>query len=111
MKANVLCLLVLLVSSMVSCNENGDKPDSTVLEGIAIVNKYGNENEGDCGFMLVFNDTLYKPINLGESFKINALQVYVKFELLGSVFSCGDIAEPPHVRELEKIKILEIRTE
>lgn len=87
---------------------NNGESDSSIIEGSATINKFGNESEGDCGFILNYNDTLYKPLNLDEQYKINALDVFVKFQLLDSIFTCGDIPKPPYHRELKKIKILEI---
>jgi hypothetical protein len=110
-----IIFISILISSILSFCENKDnsenESDPAILKGSAIINRYGEEDEGDCGFFLTFNNSLYKPVNLDDNYKINSLRVFVKFELLGTVFLCGDIADPPYKRELGKIKILEIKKE
>ena len=102
--------ILLMLSSLLSCSENNDI-EGSIIEGSAIINRIGEENEGDCGFFLQFKDSLYKPINLAKEYQINALSVEIKFELLNELFICGDIPEPPYQRSLKKIRILEIREE
>ncbi len=104
MKAKKLLLMLpflFLVMGMMHGCEKGNNLE--VFETIAKIS-YGEPATDGCGWKININGKEYHPTNLDDKFKINDLNINLKYSLLPSVWECPQWKS----RTYEIIKIIRI---
>ncbi len=70
------------------CLIENDCPDKEEWQQAVVVYTGAPEVDG-CGWMISIKDSLYHPVNLDESFKINDLAIRIQYIPDPEVFRCG----------------------
>ena len=103
MKTKKIFLMIpflFLVIGMGGCEKENNL---TVFENIAKIT-YGEPATDGCGWKININGKEYHPTNLDDKFKINDLNVNLKYNLLSSVWECSQWK----LRAYDEIKIISI---
>jgi hypothetical protein len=98
MKRISLLFLVFFLS-MAAC-----KKESKLL--IASVRDGGDPAVDGCGWLMDISSETYKPENLPEEFKVDGMDVQIKYEKLDSMADCGFSQDVYDVIHLDEIKAL-----
>ena len=73
------------------------------MEATGLVKTTGEAAADGCGFVLEIGKRDYHPINLQDEFKVDGLEVSVRYWQLHSEYSCG--LEPTNLPEIDIISI------
>lgn len=95
--------ITLLLLYGVGCKkEDNSKPEDIRQSENAIITFADPASDG-CGWLIFIDDKEYHPVNLDEAYKVNGLQISIKYVLLPSEWECS-----PWRRKYEQIKIISI---
>lgn len=86
-----LLLLCLLCMGFTACQKNTyyEDRDPNQLEDTATILDTGSPALDGCGWLVKVGNTSYSPDNLPNDFKINNIQVNIKYIISDTKFSCG----------------------
>lgn len=99
-KTPLILTFLLIIIGTASCK---DKENLTVYENTAIITYSAPATDG-CGWIININQKEYYPINLTEEFRINGLNVNIKYNLLPSLWECPQWVS----KKYQEIKIINI---
>ena len=99
-KLRLIMLSLFMTIGMAGCK---DKDNLDVFENTAIVT-YSEPAVDGCGWKIHIDQKEYHPISLDDNYKINGLEVNIKYNLLPSVWECSQWTS----REFQEIKIINI---
>ena len=96
-------VITLLLLYGVGCKkEDNSKPEDILQSENAIITFADPASDG-CGWLIFIDDKEYHPVNLDEAYKVNGLQISIKYVLLASEWECS-----PWRRKYEQIKVISI---
>jgi hypothetical protein len=79
------------------------EPDESSFDYEGIVIWAGEPASDGCGWLININDSTYSPINLGSSYQIDSLNIFLSFNKLDTRNHCG--WRQPGYAEIEITKI------
>jgi hypothetical protein len=94
----LLLTALIFALSTLACRKS-DQPvftDATVINGGAVA-------ADGCGWIIRIGDINYSPTNLDDTYKETELKVSIRYQTLGSKFTCG------WGQKIDEIKLLEIK--
>ncbi|WP_080903413.1 hypothetical protein [Parabacteroides sp. Marseille-P3160] len=98
-KKTILSTIILffLIGEM-GCDNENDK-SGVIMEKNAMINFSDPALDG-CGWTVNIENEDYHAINLNDDFKINELEVNLKYQLLSSIWTCSQW-ESKQYKEIE----------
>ena len=97
-------IFLLLLLYIVGCKEEEKNKTEDILQSQHAIITYADPATDGCGWVINIDNTEYHPINLNETYKINGLEISIKYSLLLSEWECPQW-EP---RRFKQIKIISI---
>jgi hypothetical protein len=92
-KLTTLCILALISACLITtaCRKSVRYQDviPDQRQATATVLNTGDPNADGCGWLIKIDDVTYSPDNLSSYFKINNIQVKIKYTISDADYSCG----------------------
>ncbi len=101
MKTNTLFSLMIFLFMIMGVG--GCEEKNNIFENTAIIT-YSEPAADGCSWKININQKEYHPVNLSDEYKINGLNVNVKYNLLSSVWECPQWT----TKKFQEIKIISI---
>ena len=97
-----LSLLILICIFIISaCEKEGEFVNAVILDG-------GDPALDGCGWLIEISSVSYKPQNLPDIFKVDSMEVEIKYNKLNTKADCGFAQDVFDEISLDEIKELNI---